>query len=919
MPETAMVAPESGRVLLGRRDEQQAIERLLERVRSRPGGAMVVRGEAGVGKTSLLVYLTERAAGCDVVRAAGVQADMEFPFAGLQQLFASRLDSLERLPDPQREALAVAFGIRSGPAPDRYLVGLAVLRLVAEVAETGPLICVVDDAQWLDRESAQTLAFVARRLGGESVVIVFAVREPSDDETFAGLPTLHLRGLNDEDARTLLASVIRGRLDERVVDRIVAETRGNPLALLELPRGHSARELAGGFAVSPELPITTRLERSFLLRLQDLPGATQQLVLLAAAEPVGDPALLLRAAEQLGIGVAAAAPAEIVGLLELGTRVRFRHPLVRSAVYAAATLRDRQAAHGALAEATDPEADPDRRAWHRAQAARGPDEDLAVELERSARRAQARGGIAAAAAFLERAVALTPDRPTRARRALAAAQANQLAGAPEAASALLDTASSGPLDERDQAMVKQLRGQIALHLSRAGEAASLLLDAGRQLESIEPELARDTHLEALYAATVAGRFGSGMAEVASAARAAPPRPGQPRAADLLLDGLALRFSGDFASGAPILGRAMTAFRADDAHAEHEMRWPLLAVRAAADLFDDESWHLLATRHVRIARENGALGVLPISLIQFATLRVLEGKLEAAAELIEETDSLIDATGGTRIGLAKLLLAACRGNEEEATTLLHAVEREAIARHEGVVLTFSEHARAVLQNGLAHYDVALAAAQQASERDELSVSGWALAELVEAAARSGRSEPAAEALERLEKRTQAAGTEWAVGIEARSRALVSDGTVAEVLYREAIDHLGRCRLALELARAHLLYGEWLRRERRRLDARKHLRHAQDMFNSMGAAAFADRASRELLATGETARKRTVETRDELTPHEARIARMARDGASNQAIADQLFVSRKTIEYHLHKVFLKLGITTREHLDRVLPAD
>src|SRR5882672_2084616 len=361
MPDTATVAAESGRVLLGRRDEQQAIDRLLERARSGRGGVLVVRGEAGVGKTSLLEYLAERAAGCEVVRAAGVQADMEFPFAGLQQLFGSRLESLERLPDPQREALAVAFGIRSGRVPDRYLVGLAVLGLVAELAETVPQICVVDDAQWLDRASAQTLAFVARRLMGESVAIVFAVREPSDDQTFAGLPTLHLRGLNDEDARTLLASVIRGRLDERVLDRIVAETRGNPLTVLELPHAHAARELAGGFAVSPDLPITTRLERSFLRRLHDLPAPTQQLVLLAAAEPVGDPALLLRAAEQLGIGVAAAAPAELVGLLELGTRVRFRHPLVRSAVYAAATLADRQAAHGALAAATDPEADPDRR------------------------------------------------------------------------------------------------------------------------------------------------------------------------------------------------------------------------------------------------------------------------------------------------------------------------------------------------------------------------------------------------------------------------------------------------------------------------------------------------------------------------------------------------------------------------------
>jgi DNA-binding CsgD family transcriptional regulator len=778
---------------------------------------------------------------------------------------------------------------------------------------------VLDDAQWLDRASAQTLAFVARRLLGESVALVFAVRESSQDETFAGLPELVVRGLSNEDARRLLGSVIRGRLDDRVIDRIVAETRGNPLALLELPHGRSAGELAGGFGVSSSVPVTARLEDSFLRRLRDLPAATQRMVLLAAAEPVGDPVLLLSAAERLGLGVEAAAPAEVAGLLELGTRVRFRHPLVRSAVYAAATLADRQAVHRTLADATDPQADPDRRAWHRAQAALGPDEDLAAELERSARRAQSRGGMAAAAAFRERAAALTPDPGGRARRALAAAQAHQLAGAPEAASALLDTASSGLLDELDQAMLEQLRGRIALHLSRSGEAAALLLDAARRLAALDPRLARDTHLESLYAASVAGRLGGGVATVAQAAGAAPPPPGPPRAADLLLDGLALRFTGEYRASAPVLRRALSAFRDEGGHSELDMRWPWLAVRAAGDLFDDDSWHLLATRHVMIARDTGALGVLLIGLIYLGVLRVFEGRLEDAAALIEETDSVIEATGSQRIGVAKLMLAACRGDEAEATKVIAEVEREAIARDEGVVLTFGEHARAVLHNGLAHYEMAVSAAQEASARDELSVSGWALVELVEAAARSARPGLAADALERLRQRTQVAGTEWALGIEARSRALLNDGATAEDLYREAIARLARCRLGLELARAHLLYGEWLRRARRRLDAREQLRHAQEMFTDMGAMAFADRAARELRATGETARKRTSETEDDLTPHEARIARMARDGASNQEIANQLFVSRKTIEYHLHKVFIKLGINTREHLDRVLPGD
>jgi DNA-binding CsgD family transcriptional regulator len=909
----------NGTALLGRRAEQAALERLLDGVRSGHGGVLVVRGEPGVGKSSLLEYLAAGASGCEVLRATGVQADTELAFAGLQQLFASLPDPLEHLLDPQREALAVAFGLRSGPAPDRYLVGLAVLGLLAEVAESRPLVCLVDDAQWLDRASAQTLAFVARRLLGESVALVVSVREPCDDPTFAGLPELQLGGLGDEDARRLLGSVIRGRVDDRVLDRIVAEARGNPLALLELPHGLSARELAGGFAVSPSVPLTARLERSFLQRVCDLPAATQQFLLLASAEPVGDPTLLLRAAEQLGLGVEAAAPAEAAGLIELRAQVRFRHPVVRSTVYSAATLADRQTVHRALAEATDPRVDPDRRVWHRAQAAVASDEDLASELERSAHRAQARGGMAAAAAFLERAALLTPDAGLRARRALAAAWANFVAGAPEAAAALLDMASPGLLDEHDAAIVEQLRGCIALHVSRSEEAAGRLLNAARRLESIDLGLARETHLEALYAATVAGRCGRGIAEVVAAAQAAPAPPGPPRAADLLLDGLALRFSGDYRASAPILQSALAAFRSEDVDVARDIRWHRLPIRTAADLFDDDSWDLLACRQVESARDAGALGVLPVALIQLAMLRVLEGELDAAAALVEETDSLIDATRSRRIGLTKLTLAAYRGDEAEATSLMADLEGEGIARNEGVVLTFIEHARAVLGNGLGRYAAAASAAQQASERDELSTSSWALVELVEAATRSGKPKLAADAFERLSERTQAAGTEWGLGVEARCRALLSNGSVAEELYREAVNRLTRCRVALELARAHLLFGEWLRRERRRVDAREQLRRAQEMFTAMGAMAFADRAARELLATGETARKRNVETPDDLTPHEARIAGMARDGASNQEIADRLFVSRKTIEYHLHKVFLKLGISTREHLDRVLPAD
>ena len=852
-----------------------------------------------------------------MARATGVQSDMELPFAGLQQLFGSMLGSLERLPDPQRDAVEVAFGLRSGPAPDRFEVGLAMLGLLAEVAEQEPLVCVVDDAQWLDQASARTLAFVARRLMAESVALVFAVRDPAHEQTFARLPELILGGLNDEDARAMLGFAIVGRVDERVVDRIVAETRGNPLALLELPRGLSAAELAGGFGVSSTQPLSARLEQSFLGRVRAMPDQTQRFLLLAAAEPVGDPALLMRAAELVGLGVEAAVPAEAVGLIELAAQVRFQHPLVRSAIYRSAPLADRQAVHRALAEATDAQADPDRRAWHRAQAALGADADLAAELERSADRAQARGGMAAAAAFLERAAALTPDRTRRARRALAAAQAKYLAGSPQAALTLLEGTASVPMDGLESAIAERLRGRIALHLSRSGEGAPVLFDAAQRLESFDAGLARETHLEALHAAAVAGRLGMGMRDAATVARTAPAAPDPVRASDVLLDGLAVRFTDGIRAGAPMLKLALAALLDGNGEYEEDVRWPWLACRVAAEVFDDETWHLLASRYALIARGAGALGVLPIALMHLSLMCVFEGKLDTAAALVEEIDSIIDATGSRRISVPKLMLAACKGDEARASKLIDDARRDAIARGEGFVLTFGEQAHAILHNALGHYETALENAQRASAQDELHASVWSLPELVEAAVRSGKPELAADALERLRRRTQVAGTEWALGIEARCAALLSDDALAEGLYREAIERLGHCRVALDLARGRLLYGEWLRRRGRRVDAREQLRSARTSFAEMGAEAFAQRAGRELLATGETARKRSIETSDELTPHEARIARMARDGSSNQDIATELFVSRKTVEYHLHKVFSKLGISTRQQLEYVLP--
>ena len=905
--------------LRGRATERARFEQLLTAVRAGQSAALVLRGEPGIGKTALLDYAAERVEGCGILRAVGVESEMELPFAALHQLCAPLLDGLERLPPPQRDALGTAFGLRSGPRPDRFLVGLAVLSLFSDAAEAQPLLCLVDDAQWLDRSSAEVLSFVARRVQAESVLLLFAERDDDELAELAGLPELRLEGLSDADARELLASANIGPLDERVRDRIIAETRGNPLALLELPRGLSPKSLAGGFALPDELPLPSRIEASFRVRVEQLPTETQRLLLVAAAEPIGDPTLLWRAAAELQIPIEAAAPAEADDLIEVGARVTFRHPLLRSAIYRAASPEERRGAHRVLAGATDPKIDPDRRAWHRAHAALAPDEVVAAELELSAGRARARGGLAAAAAFLERAAELTPEPGRRARRALAAADAKRLAGLPHAALTLLATAAAGPLDELESAILQRLRGQIALNLSRGGEAAPLLLDAARRLELLDAPLARETHLEALWAASVAGRLGGGVLDAAEAARAAPPAQEPPRATDLLVDGLAARFTDGYAAAAPILKRALETFREEAARDGQDLYWPWMAPRVAVELFDDDTWNVLATRLAQNARDTGALSVLPVTATFLAGMRIAEGDLDAAATLLDEADAIIAATGNSRSVVGRLVLAVSRGDEAQASILSEALERDATARGDGAILTAGEYAHALLHNGLGHYEMALAAAQQAIAQDELSVSSMALPELVEAAVRSGRPQVAADALEHLSERTRAAGTEFALGMEARSRALTSEGAPAEALYREAIELLGRTRMRFDLARARLVYGEWLRRENRRVDAREQLRTANEMLSSMGADGFAERAARELLATGERARKRTQDTRGDLTAQEAQIAQLAREGYSNPEIGAQLFISPRTVEYHLHKVFTKLAITSRTQLDGALSSE
>jgi DNA-binding CsgD family transcriptional regulator len=854
---------------------------------------------------------------CRVTRAAGVESEMEFAYAALQQLCAPMLDRLERLPAPQRDALRTAFGISAGPAPDRFLIGLAMLGMFSDIAEEQPLVCVVDDVQCLDRGSAQVLTFVARRLRAESVGLVLATHVPNAEMT--GLPELQVKGLREADARVLLEAVLAAPLDARVRDRIVAETRGNPLALLELPHLLPTEELAGGFGLPGAGRVPAAMEESFRRRVEAFPEETRRLLLLAAAEPLGDPALVWGAAARLGIGAEAAAPAVEAGLAEFGTRVRFRHPLVRAAAYRSAPVRDRQLVHGALAEVTDAQLDPDRRAWHRALAAPGPDDDVAAELERSAGRARARGGLAAAAAFLERATMLTLDPTQRAERALSAAVAHVQAGAFDAAREMLVVAEAQPLNDFQHARIDMVRAELAFVESRGRDAPPLLLKAARRLEPIDIDLCRATYLRALQASMFAGQLALGgeVQEVARAAAAAP-RPQRVRAPDYFLDGLAALCNDGYEAAVPLLRRALDVL-GTEMSPEEELRWHYLAFLVAILLWEDHRFQPLSDRSVELVRGLGALSELPLALTSKATMLALAGELTEASAMVGELQAAMEATGISLAPYAALAVAARRGRHGEAAALIEATTKEVSERGEGRAIAFADWSCALLNNGLGNYQEAITAAQRAIDSPELgNIPRLALVELIEAAARSGRSDIAADGLSRLAIATSASDTDWALGVEARSRALLTEGEAAERLYREAIERLGRTRIRTELARAHLLYGEWLRRERRRLDARDQLRTAHDMLEEMGMAGFAERAARELKATGATAHKRALAISDQrLTPQEAQIARMARDGLSNPEIASRLFVSPRTVQYHLRKVFAKLGISSRSQLHRVVP--
>jgi DNA-binding CsgD family transcriptional regulator/tetratricopeptide (TPR) repeat protein len=905
--------------LLGRKAECETLDQLLMEAVAGRSRVLVLRGEAGIGKTALLDYVADHTQGVRLARAVGVESEMELAYSTLQQLCWPMREHIDRLPEPQHAALATVFGLDDGPPPDRFLVGLGTLTLLTQVAEREPLVCIVDDGQWLDKASAQTLAFVARRLLADRVAMICAARTGIGDTVLAGLPDLKVGQLTEHDSLALLLDNLHGPLDAAICQRIVAESHGNPLALLEFPRAWTVSELAGGFGLPDNLPVAGRIEESYTQRLEELPVDTRLLVLAAAAEPLGDPVLLRRAAEALGIDMAALDAAEDAGLLMIGRRVEFAHPLVRSSSYRSALAHDRRRVHRALADSTDVETDPDRKAWHRAQAARGPDADVAAELERSAGRAQARGGVAAAAAFLQRALELTEDRARRADRALAAAELSLQAGAFDEALKLVTIAEGEALEAFQRTRADLLRAHLAYASDLGSDAAPRLLKAARGLEAFDMELARQTYLIAWFAATIVGHVAGEhvMHEICRSIRQLPRPQGAPLPLDLLLDSLALLTTEDRVIATPAVQRAAAALTTISA--EDVRRWGWAAPVASFAVWDDERFLAISARNLQIVRNAGAFAELPQHVLSFGIGRIWVGDFAGAAAVMAETES-IEASSGRHSVYLLPALRALQGRESEAVALIAKVVEQAASPEHADEATPAHWAEAVLYNGLGRYAEAKSAATRATwNRFNSSFATWALPELVEASARSGDIEQARDAVERLAETTQPAGTDFALGIEARCRALLLDGDGSDVLYRDAIERLERRRLRPDQARSHLLYGEWLRREGRRVDAREQLRTAHQMFVTIGMEAFAQRARRELRATGEHARKRRPETRDELTPQEDQIARLARDGLSNPEIAAQLFISAKTVEWHLGKVFTKLGISSRRQLRTAFPAE
>jgi DNA-binding CsgD family transcriptional regulator/predicted negative regulator of RcsB-dependent stress response len=911
-----------GRLLIGRLSERAALAKLVAQARDGHGAALVICGDAGMGKTALLDDLVASSGDVRVIRLRGAESELELPFGSLQQLCAPLHQFMERLPAPQHNALQVALGVRVGEAPDALLLGLSLLTLLGEAAGDRTTVCIVDDAQWVDSASLHMLTICARRIVVDPLVMVFATRDLATVRQLAGLPELPLRGLSATDSRALLAATLPGRVDEQVLRTILAEAGGNPLALLEIPKALSPHELAGGYGIAHATLPANAIERSFLRQIREIPAATRTLLLVAACEPTGSPDWLWAAADRLGVQPDAMIPAEAAGLVDIFSGIRFRHPLIRAEIYRNARAVERRQAHGALAEVITDESSADHRAWHQAHAAAGPDENVASALELASERARARGGIAASAAFIEHAVNLSIDVGLRARRALSAAQAKIDAGSMESAEHLLSVASDSSDDELVRATAESLRARLAFASNRGNDAPALLLAAAKRLTDTDARRSRETYLEALMAAALVGRFSSGPQNTASqiaavVRRHAPSAPQPGRATDDLLDGLITRFREGHGAAAPQLQSGVAKFLAEDAAGLAEPRWHEITYMVCLDLFDQDSYNHLVDRQLRALRATGALSVMPPALVTAAGLSVTGGNFSRADLLLDEAATIVSATTGNPLPDTPIhcYLAAYRGQEDRCREHVEHKLRIGQQVGHGFESATALYAFAILHIGQGQFTQALDAASRGVAYDDLGINGYLLVEQIEAAVRCGNSAAAADALELLTARTEVCPTETAAGIAARSAALVCADDSADALYRQALAHLQRSPALVYLARTHLVYGEWLRRIKRRAEAREQLRTAHEMFTQMGADGFARRARRELTATGEKVISRQPRVAGALTTQETQIAVLVRDGYTNNEIAGQLFLSPRTVEWHLGHVFTKLGISSRRSLRRI----
>lgn len=915
--------------LLGRHAERDAIDELLAKARDGLSGVLMLIGEPGIGKTRLLEYAAAAAADLTVMWLTGVESETQLGFGALHRLLRPFMDRVAGLPAPQRDALSTAFGLGGSEPPDRYLVGLATLTVLSGVAADQPALCLVDDVHWLDRESAEALAFAARRLNADSLGFIFARRsaaarpEAGGLATFATLPVRHLDGMEPLDAKALLALGVEGSLDPTVADRLVAGTGGNPLALIELTVQLSPEQLVGVAPLPARLPVSRTLDAHFRAAIAALPADTRTLLLLIAAAPADDAALIWRAAGRLGLTARAADAAAQGGILTRTPRPAFRHPLIRSAVYADADAGQRRQVHAALAVACDSVGDTERSTWHRAEAAAGADDQVAAELEAAAELARTRGGYSEQALFLSRAAELTRAPERRAERLLAAADAHLISGDPAAAETLLDMAAAHLNEPVQRARALRTKAVIEMFHVRVANVPAMLLNAVAELGGRDPEMTWDLLYEAMHAALMAQDRVSGttLADVAKATAAAWHDPDAPDwSGDLIVVGLALRVAEGHAKAAPVLRRALARLRAASELKEIGIPLAVLVSLATDDLWDIESLRELADRLAVADREQGALYALGMTLLVAAQGEIVNGGFAKADACYAQSDDLFGATGFPADGAVnRAYLLAWSGREDELRAAVAGIVNLADSFGHGHMLQIGQHALALLDLGLGRYQPALDHALAIFHQDPPAVGNLVLPLIVEAGVRTGHHEIAAAAQARITERAQAAGTPWGLGLLARCQALMSTDEDAESRYRDSVDLLGQVPVALDLAHTRLLFGEWLRRRGQRREARTHLHAAHQLFDSCGAVPFAERARAELLATGEQVRKRTMPAPSGLTPQEQQVAVLAAGGSTNAEIASRLFITVSTVEFHLNKVFRKLGISSRRQIESRLGAE